>query len=62
MAKHKMLDGLSYRQDGWFIKYVENLVLDKGWDSSGYGFMMRFIQARIKEKYDHEVLNPDEFY
>ena len=42
------------------LKYVENLVLDKGWDSSGYGFMMRFIQSRIKEKYQHEVLNPEE--
>ena len=42
------------------LKYVGNLVLDKGWDSSGYGFMMRFIQARIKEKYHHEVLNPEE--
>lgn len=42
------------------LKYVGNLVLDKGWDSSGYGFMMRFIQTKIKEKYQHEVLNPEE--
>lgn len=42
------------------LKYVENLVLYKDWDSSGYGFMMRFIQSRIKEKYHHEVLNPEE--
>lgn len=42
------------------LKYVGNLVLDKDWDSSGYGFMMRFIQTKIKEKYQHEVLNPEE--
>ena len=42
------------------LKYVGNLVLDKNWDSSGYGFMMRFIQTKIKEKYQHEVLNPEE--
>jgi hypothetical protein len=44
------------------LKYVGNLVLDKGWDSSGYGFMMRFIQQKIRENYpiQHQVLNPEE--
>ena len=26
---------------------IESLVLNKGWDSSGYGFMMRYIQCKI---------------
>ena len=26
------------------LKFVSDLVLDLGWDSSGYGFMMRFVQ------------------
>jgi hypothetical protein len=33
------------------LKYVSNLVLDKGWDSSGFGFMMRVVQDRIKKEY-----------
>ena len=40
------------------LKFIERLVLDKGWDSSGYGFMMRFIQSRIEEKYK-DILNPE---
>ena len=43
------------------LKYVENLVLSRDWDSSGYGFMMRFIQSRIIEKYQ-DILNPEESY
>ena len=41
------------------LKYVENLVLSRDWDSSGYGFMMRFIQSRIIEKYQ-DIINPEE--
>ena len=44
------------------LKYVENLVLGKGWDSSGYGFMMRFIQQKIVELNRVEILNPEESY
>lgn len=29
------------------LKYIGNLVLDKDWDSSGYGLMMRKIQRQI---------------
>ena len=30
------------------LKIIRKAVLDAGWDSSGYGFMMRLIQTRIK--------------
>jgi hypothetical protein len=30
------------------LKFISNLVLELGWDSSGYGFMMRFVQKEIK--------------
>lgn len=33
------------------LKYVSNLVLDRGWDSSGFGFMMRVVQDKIKKEY-----------
>ena len=33
------------------LKYVSNLVLDRGWDSSGFGFMMRVVQDKIKKDY-----------
>jgi hypothetical protein len=29
------------------LKYIGNLVLDKDWDSAGYGIMMRQIQCQI---------------
>lgn len=29
------------------VNFVSNLVLDYGWDSSGYGYMMRRVQAEI---------------
>jgi len=32
------------------LKFVGDLVLDLGWDSSGYGFMMRFVQREIKKQ------------
>ena len=41
------------------LKYVGNLVLDKGWDSSGYGCMMRFIQKKIEESNQDNILNPE---
>ena len=30
------------------LKVIGNLVLDKGWDSSGYGLMMRHVQQKIR--------------
>ena len=30
------------------LKTISNMVLHKGWDSSGYGFMMRFLQYKIQ--------------
>ena len=35
--------------EGEAIKIVSNKVLDYGWDSSGYGYMMRVIESKIKE-------------
>ncbi len=35
------------------LKEIGDLVLDKGWDSSGYGFMMRKIQQKIRENQLH---------
>ena len=35
--------------EGEAIEIVSNKVLEYGWDSSGYGFMMRIIQDKIKE-------------
>ena len=32
------------------LKEIGNLALEKGWDSSGYGFMMRKIQHAIKKE------------
>lgn len=32
------------------LKFVSNLVLDLGWDSSGYGYMMRIVQREIKKQ------------
>ena len=29
------------------VNFVSNLVLDYNWDSSGYGYMMRRVQAEI---------------
>lgn len=31
------------------LKEIRNLVLNNGWDSSGYGFMMRKIQKEIEK-------------
>lgn len=32
------------------LKFVGDLVLYLGWDSSGYGFMMRFVEREIKKQ------------
>ena len=32
------------------LKFVSDLVLDLGWDSSGYGYMMRFVEREIKKQ------------
>jgi len=37
------------QEEGEAIEIVSNKVLDYGWDSSGYGYMMRVIQDKIKE-------------
>jgi hypothetical protein len=31
------------------LKYVSDMVLDKGWDSSGFGIMMRNLQYEINK-------------
>ena len=36
------------KEEGEGLEFISNLVLDLGWDSSGYGFMMRFVQKEIK--------------
>ncbi len=48
--------GFMWTPDNWWvgeeksaIKIVSDKVLDHGWDSSGYGIMMRMIQRKIKE-------------
>ena len=48
--------GFMWTPDDWWvggeksaIKIVSNKVLGYGWDSSGYGWMMRLIQKKIKE-------------
>lgn len=48
--------GFMWTPDSWWvgrekegIKIVSNKVLDYDWDSSGYGYMMRFIESKIKE-------------
>ena len=43
------------------LKFIERLVLDKGWDSSGYGYMMRVIQLKIEES-NQDKLNHQEPY
>lgn len=35
-------------EEGEAIKIVSNKVLDYDWDSSGYGYMMRVIESKIK--------------
>ena len=35
-------------EEGEAIKIVSNKVLDYDWDSSGYGYMMRIIESKIK--------------
>ena len=35
-------------EEGEAIKIVSNKVLDYGWDSSGYGYMMRLIESKIE--------------
>ena len=47
--------GFMWTPDSWWvggekvaIKIVSNKVLEYGWDSSGYGYMMRMIQGKIK--------------
>ena len=37
------------QEEGEAIEIVSNKVLEYDWDSSGYGYMMRVIQAKIKE-------------
>lgn len=48
--------GFMWTPDDWWIegeksaiKIVSNKVLGYGWDSSGYGWMMRLIQNKIKK-------------
>jgi len=48
--------GFMWTPDSWWVgeeksavKIVSNKVLDYDWDSSGYGYMMRMIQCKIKE-------------
>ena len=48
--------GFMFTLDDWWdakqaaaIKFVSNLVLDLGWDSSGYGFMMRRVEYNINK-------------
>ena len=36
-------------EEGEAIQIVRNKVLDYGWDSSGYGYMMRIIQSKIRD-------------
>ena len=31
------------------LKTIRGIVLDKGWASGGYGFMMRYIQSEIRK-------------
>jgi hypothetical protein len=47
--------GFMWTPDSWWVggekaavKIVSNKVLDYDWDSSGYGYMMRVIEAKIK--------------
>jgi hypothetical protein len=49
--------GFMFTLDDWWdpkqlvaMKFVSNLVLDLGWDSSGYGFMMRKIEYEINKR------------
>ena len=48
--------GFMWTPDDWWtskekeaVKIVSNKVLDYDWDSSGYGYMMRMIESKIKE-------------
>lgn len=38
-------------QEAEALKYVQNLVLSKNGDSSGYGYMMRILQNKLEETY-----------
>ena len=49
-------EGFMWTPDSWWVggekeavKIVSDKVLEYNWDSSGYGYMMRVIQAKIKE-------------
>ena len=36
-------------KEGEALRFIRNKVLELGWESSGYGIMMRKIQRKIKE-------------
>jgi hypothetical protein len=49
--------GFMWTGDEWWsqneteaVEIIGNKVLDLGWDSSGYGYMMRLIEYTIKNK------------
>ena len=49
--------GFMWSGDEWWskeeriaLKIIGNKVLDLGWDSSGYGYMMRLVEFEINKK------------
>ena len=50
-------------KEGEALRFIRNKVLELGWESSGYGIMMRKIQRKIKElvvKKSPMIYNDDE--